>query len=86
MSEESLRAFARKAQLDKGLNEKLMDACASAVVKVAADVGFTFTVEEARALIDEVSAGLSDEQLEAVAGGLIGMPFPFRTEREPYRP
>lgn len=77
MSTESLRAFGRKVQVDRALYEKLMMARAAAAVKVAADAGFTFTVEEARALIDEVATELNDEQLEAVAGGLIGMPFPI---------
>ena len=81
MSLESLREFGRKVQVDRELYEKLMKARAAAAVKVAADAGFTFTVEEARALVDEVSAEMSDEQLEAVAGGLIGMPVP--TTRKP---
>ena len=76
MSLESLREFGRRVQVDRGLYEKLMNARAAAAVEVAASAGFTFTVEEARALVDEVSAEMSDEQLEAVAGGLIGMPIP----------
>lgn len=82
MSIESLRAFGRKAQVDRELYENLMNARAAATVKVAADAGFTFTVEEARGLIDEVSVDLSDEQLEAVAGGLIGMPLPVMRKPE----
>ena len=81
MSLESLREFGRKVQVDRELYEKLMKTRAAAAVKVAADAGFAFTVEEARALVDEVSAEMSDEQLEAVAGGLIGMPVP--TTRKP---
>jgi predicted ribosomally synthesized peptide with nif11-like leader len=80
MSIESLQEFGRKVQLDRELYEKLMYARALATVKVAADAGFTFTVEEAKALVDEVSAELADEQLEAVAGGLVGMPLPPRTK------
>ena len=76
MSLESLREFGRRVQVDRELYEKLMNARATAAVEVAAKAGFTFTVEEARALVDEVSAEMSDEQLEAVAGGLLGMPIP----------
>ena len=82
MSIESLQAFGRKAEVDRELYEKLMNARAAAAVEVAANAGFTFTVEEARSLIDEASVELSYEQLEAVAGGLIGMPFPNTTKPE----
>ena len=82
MSTESLRAFDRQVQVDRELYEKLMNARAAAAVKVAADAGFTFTVEEARALADQVSAELADEHLEAVAGGLVGMPFPVTRRPE----
>ena len=81
MSIESLQAFRRRVQVDGELFEALMAARAEAAVKVAAEAGFSFTVEEARALVDEVAAELSDEQLEAVAGGMVGMPFPSRPGR-----
>lgn len=80
MSIESLRAFGRKVQVDRELYEELANARAAATVKVAADAGFAFTVDEARALVDQVSTELADEQLEAVAGGLVGMPLPIRTK------
>lgn len=81
MSIESLQAFRNKVQVDRELFEDLATARAEAAVKVAAEAGFSFTVEEARALVDEVTAELSDEQLEAIAGGLMGMPMPGRPDR-----
>ena len=74
MSIDALKAFGRKVQVDPQLYEKLMNARAAASVQVAAEAGFTFTVEEARAAIQEASDELTDEQLEAVAGGLIEAP------------
>ncbi len=79
MSTESLRAFGRQVQVNRELYEKLMKASAAAAAKVAADAGFRFTVEEARDLAEQASAELADEQLEAVAGGLVGLPFSVTT-------
>ncbi len=82
MSTESMRAFGRHVQVDGELYEKLMSARAAAAVQVAAEAGYTFSVEEARALVDQASAELADEQLEAVAGGLVGLPLSVMTRPE----
>jgi len=81
MSIESLEAFGREVQINSGLHEKLMIAQARATAEVGTEAGYSFTVEEARTLIDKASAELSDEQLEAVAGGLVGLSFPIKADR-----
>ena len=42
---------------------------------IGASAGFNFTAQEVLSSVDEASTELSDEQLEAVAGGLLEMPF-----------
>jgi predicted ribosomally synthesized peptide with nif11-like leader len=74
MSLEALEAFRKKMRVDARLLEELRNANAAAMVRVASAAGFMFTVEEARAAIDDASAEVTDEQLEAIAGGLIGVP------------
>ena len=80
MSLDSLREFARRVQLEPELHERLVGAWASATVRVAADAGLVVTAEEVRPLIDAAAQELTDEQLEVVAGGLLGIPFPFFKE------
>ena len=75
MSSDDLQAFRRRVQVDLPLHEALKRARAEVTVSVGASAGFTFTVEEVLSSVDEASTELSDEQLEAVAGGLLEMPF-----------
>ena len=75
MSWDDLKNFRRKVQLDSRLHDALKRARAEATVAVGASAGFTFTAEEVLSSVDEASTELSDEQLEAVAGGLLDMPF-----------
>ncbi len=75
MSSDDLRAFRRRVQVDSPLHEALKRARAEATVAVGASAGFKFTAEEVLSSVDEASTELSDEQLEAVAGGLLEMPF-----------
>ncbi len=75
MSSDDLQAFRRRVQVDLPLHEALKRARAEVTVAVGASAGFTFTVEEVLSSVDEASTELSDEQLEAVAGGLLEMPF-----------
>ena len=75
MSLDDLGAFRRKVQVDTRLHEALKRARAAATVAVGASSGFTFTAEEVLSSVDDASTELSDEQLEAVAGGLLQMPF-----------
>lgn len=75
MSSDDLQNFRRRVQVDAALHEALKRARAEATVVVGASAGFTFTAEEVLSSVDEASTVLSDEQLEAVAGGLLEMPF-----------
>ena len=75
MSSDDLGAFRRRVQIDSLLHEALKRARAEATVAVGASSGFTFTAEEVLSSVDDASAELCDEQLEAVAGGLLEMPF-----------
>ncbi len=75
MSLDDLGAFRRRVQIDSLLHKALKKARAAASVAVAASYGFAFTVEDVLSSVDDVATELSDEQLEAVAGGLLEMPF-----------
>ncbi len=75
MSSDDLQDFRRRVQIDSQLHDALKKARADATVAVGASAGFTFTTEEVLSSVDEASTDLSDEQLEAVAGGLLDMPF-----------
>ena len=75
MSLDDLQSFRRRVQVDSPLHEALKRARAEATVAVGASAGFTFTADEVLSSVDEASTELSDEQLEAVAGGLLEMPF-----------
>ena len=75
MSLDDLKNFRRQVQLDSSLHNALKRARAEATVTVGASAGFKFTAEEVLSSVEEASAELSDEQLEAVAGGLVEMPF-----------
>ena len=75
MSSDDLQDFRRRVQIDLRLHDALKRARAEATVAVGASAGFTFTAEEVLSSVDEASTELSDQQLEAVAGGLLEMPF-----------
>ena len=67
MSEEQLKAFWEAVQSDTSLQEKLRAAKtdADSIASIAKEAGFKITAEE----VEEAQAQLSDEQLDAVAGG-----------------
>ena len=81
MSIEAVRAFMGKVKADPDLQEKLeaiegdKDATLAEVVHIASEAGFSFTVEDYDAAVLDMAqarhaAGdLSDEELDAVAGG-----------------
>ena len=65
MSEEQLKAFLEAVKADAGLQEKLNAAAdVDAVVEIAKDAGFVISADES-----EMSALLSEDDLENVAGG-----------------
>ena len=71
MSEEQLKAFVEAVKADVGLQEKLKATDdADAVVAMAEAAGFVISAEE----LKRAQAELSEEELEGVAGGILG-PF-----------
>ena len=83
MSLEALQAFRRRVQIDSQLHQSLKRARAEATVAAGASAGFEFTVDEVLSSVEEATGEMSDEQLEAVAGGLLGMPFPLYEDPYP---
>ena len=66
MSEEQLKAFLEKVKGDTTLQEKLKAAADNdAVVAIAKELGFSFSVQD----LKKAQSELSDEELEGVAGG-----------------
>ena len=72
MSEEQLKAFLEAVKADAGLQEQLKAAGgADAVVAIAKAAGFVITAEELKRAQEEVS----EEELEGVAGGMMGVGY-----------
>ena len=68
MSEEQLKSFLEKVKADTSLQEKLKAAAdADAVLAIAKEAGFAITAEDIQSM--KSSTDISDEELEAVAGG-----------------
>ena len=66
MSEEQLKAFLEKVQVDTSLQEKLKAAVdADAVTAIAKEAGFSISADD----LKNAQSELSDEELEGVAGG-----------------
>ena len=69
MSEEQLKAFLEKVQGDTSLQEKLKAAAdADGVSAIAKEAGFSISADD----INKAQSELSEEELEGVAGGIIG--------------
>ncbi len=69
MSEEQLKAFVAKVQSDPSLQDKLKaDISVADLVAIAKSNGFQFTEEDLKPYREKK---LSDQELEAVAGGGI---------------
>ena len=75
MSLDDLQTFRRRVQIESPLHQALKRARAEATVAVGASDGFTFTTKDVLSSVNEASTELSNEQLEAVAGGLLDMSF-----------
>ena len=83
MSVEQVKAFFDKVKSDSALAQKLKDAqaaytgdtsdkdaaIAAVVIPVAAEAGFNFTVEDFNAAFEAEEGELSEDELDAVAGG-----------------
>jgi predicted ribosomally synthesized peptide with nif11-like leader len=66
MSEEQLKAFLEKVKGDTSLQEKLKAASdADAVAAIAKEAGFSISADD----LIKAQSELSEEELEAVAGG-----------------
>ena len=69
MSEEQLKSFLEKVKSDTSLQEKLKGAAdADEALAIAKEVGFAITAEDIQSM--QSSTDLSDDELEAVAGGV----------------
>ena len=70
MSEEQLQAFLEVIRVDAGLREKLKGAAdPDAMVAIAKEAGFEVSKEDWIRQLNTVLTELSDEELEAAAGG-----------------
>ena len=81
MSEEQLKAFLEKVKSDTELQDKLKaPASPDAAVQIAKEAGFSITAEDIQSMQSQ-SGEVSDEELEAAAGGGNTCTFigPFRT-------
>ena len=68
LSEEQLKSFLAKVKDDTSLQEKLKGAAdADAALAIAKEAGFAITAQDIQSM--QSSTDLSDEELEAVAGG-----------------
>ena len=75
MSEEQLKGFLEAVAADEGLQEQLKAAAdTDAVVEIAKATGFVVSAEELEALVLQVQAEISEEELQGVAGGLLSHP------------
>ena len=71
MSEEQLKAFLQRVQVDPSLQEKLKAAGdADAAVAIAKDAGFMISTDD----LKKAESELSEEDLEGLAGGTCGRP------------
>ena len=64
MSEEQLKAFLEKVKADTSLQEKLKAADVDAALAIAKEAGFSISADDLN-----MTADLSEEELEGVAGG-----------------
>ena len=68
MSEDQLKAFLEKVKGDTSLQEKLKTAAdANAVAAIAKEAGFSISAED----LTKAQSEVSDDELEAAAGGCI---------------
>ena len=68
MSEEQLKAFIAKVQVDTSLQEQLKAEGAD-VVAIAKTAGFSISTEDLNTHSKTLRGDLSDDELEGVAGG-----------------
>ena len=85
MSVEQVKAFFNKIKEDSALAQELKDAhedykgnksdktaiFAAVVIPVASSAGFHFTLDDFNALVDNAEGEISEDELDAVAGGTL---------------
>ncbi len=74
MSLENAKAFLKKVEADHDLYARLakMEGDSAAAVKLASELGFTFSADDLITANDDLYGELSDDELESAAGGLGG--------------
>ena len=80
MSVENVKAFLKKGEEDKDLGQKLRalitkttgkdEKALPELVQIGAEAGFEFTVDEARAALQQELDELTEDELKTVAGGI----------------
>jgi predicted ribosomally synthesized peptide with nif11-like leader len=86
MSTEIVRQFLLAVSSDSALQEKLAATDSVNFVKIAQESGYSFTLEDLQAHLAQHNDGeLSEDELEAVAGGFI-IKFPPQPPRPPELP
>eukprot|EP00767_Chilomastix_cuspidata_P000266 gnl/Chilomastix_cuspidata/10649.p2 GENE.gnl/Chilomastix_cuspidata/10649~~gnl/Chilomastix_cuspidata/10649.p2 ORF type:complete len:103 (-),score=4.91 gnl/Chilomastix_cuspidata/10649:629-937(-) len=72
MSRESAKAFYEKLQQDEDLSKKIEELKKPDAIKeyIQGELGYDFTQEEMQQVIFEKNPELTDEELEAVVGGV----------------
>jgi predicted ribosomally synthesized peptide with nif11-like leader len=74
MSEEQLSALLAKLNEDPGLREKLKGAAdLDAAVGMAKEAGFDVSKDDYERYLANQTVELSDEELEGVSGGIVGL-------------
>ena len=73
MTEAQLKAFLEAVKTDTRLQEKLKTAAdADAIAAIAKDAGFVISTANLKQTLLPIQTEISDEELEGVAGGLLG--------------
>lgn len=80
MSRQAIDGFFQRIGQDENLEETywttVEDATRNAVVKLAAELGFDFTADELKKAMEDQTAGLDEDSLDQVTGGIGGSPAP----------
>ena len=78
MSQEQLKAFLKKVDLDKSLQKKLLGVTdVDTIISIAKEAGFVLAIDE----VTEGLLTLNDDQLKQVAAGLSGNRMEFNYDQ-----
>ena len=73
MAMEEVQKFLAALDQDEGLATRADDAFVEALHGVAAGAGYDFSEDDLRSALDGAGSGLSDEELDGVAGGVLSV-------------